>query len=509
MKNLIPYRKIIAALLATLLALTCVACSEQPIEVETQTQPSTQTESVNTEESETILDAGYIHNLGSADFKGETFSFLVQDSPCFIHFYDVNVENINSEVVNDKVYERNLYVEATYHVVIEDEKGGESTPAVFDRLMASGDSTYNAVWLRTDEFFARSITGNFVNLLDVENLDTTKLYWDQNGIRDYAVEGKLYGIMGDISTTANMFTHLLGVNNLVATEYGMTLAEMYQLVFDGDWTFDKFYEYCLKVGHVDTNGNGRDAEDLFAFGTSPSLIFGGWSAAGEKWIVKNEDDAYELAPLTERKNNVLEKWIELANNQSVTVATWNIGSVPGGVDSYGYTYRTKFVNNTLLFSDLDMGEVLDERGVMKDAFGILPLPKYDKSQEEYSVFAYPFYPLLSIPTTIQGDRQSMTGFILEALAAESYKTLTPAFYDIAMGGKVLRDEESTRILDIILRGRSYELLLIYRWSDDTFRNALTNMMTDNSNAISSTYKSNSRGLMRAIEKVQEQLDSQP
>ncbi len=507
MKKRALFQKIIALLMAVLLVFACISCGETPQEEESTVDSVVESE--NSEGSETELDLGYIHNLGSADFNGKTITFFVQDSPCFVHFYDVNVENINSEVVNDKVYERNLYVEATYHVEIEDVKGGGSAPATFDRLLASGDSTYNAVWLKTDEFFARSLTGSFVDLYEVENLDTTKLYWDQNGIRDYAIEGRLYGIMGDISTTANMFTHLFGVNKLVATEYGMTLQEMYQLVFDGDWTFDKFYEYCLKVGHVDVNGNGRDSEDVFGFGTSPSLIFGGWSASGEKWIIKNEEDTYELASLSERKINVLDKWIEFANDEAVTVATWNIGSVPGVTDTYGYTYRTKFLNNTLLFSDLDMGEVLDERGVMEDDFGILPLPKYDKSQEEYSVFAYPFYPLLSIPTTVQGERQSMTGFILEALAAESYKTLTPAFYDIAMGGKVLRDEESTRILDIILRGRSYELLLIYRWADDGFRNELTDMMLKGNNTISSRYKSHSRTLNRAIEQVQEKIDALP
>ena len=53
--------------------------------------------------------------------------------------------------------------------------------------------------------------------------------------------------------------------------------------------------------------------------------------------------------------------------------------------------------------------------------------------------------------------------MVEALAAESMYTLTPAYYDIALERKYMRDEESREMLDIILSSRIVDLDIIFNW----------------------------------------------
>ena len=494
-----PIIRLLTLLLAFLLVCSASACADS-------TPDPTTGSGAEGSDTGSEIPSDYATDLPNKDLGGATIVFLAQSDPCFVHFYDVNVTQYNDGVINEAVYIRNRTVESALHVTITDYDAGSNANEELKRTVLSGDDDYDAAWIRTDYFFATSLEGHLRNIYEMPNLDLSKLYWDQHAQDDYLVGDKLFGIMGDISTSANMFTHLFGINKKVAKEHGVDVSSLYNTVLNGDWTLGAFLEVCSHCEWADLNGNGtRDGLDQFAFGVSPSFIFGGFSAAGEMWIVKDENNHYALSELTQRKIDVLEAIINLTNDKNMTVATWNIGSVPGETDTYGYTYRTKFENNTLLFSDLDMGEVLDTRATMKDDFGIVPLPKYDQSQTEYSVFAYPFYPLLCIPGTVTEEKQETVGYVLEVLGSESYKTLTPAFYDIAMGGMVLRDEESTQMLDLILRSRRYELLLIYQWSGDSFRTQLQDMILNGKNAITSVYRRNEKSLNNAIEEVMEKV----
>lgn len=504
MKKLLKPLPLLLSLL--LLISAAASCSNPGTETGTSAQSSADTAG---SPSESESDNSFVTDLPEANFGGTTVTILVQSDPCFVHFYDVNVTEYNDGVINQAVYDRNRTVESRLNVKIMDVNGGgdSSAPDMLRRSVTAGDGDYDAAWLRTHYFFATTLEGCNLNLEAVPNLDLTKLYWDQNAQEDYLMYGKLYGMLGDISTTATMFTHLFGVNKIVANSHGIQLSEIYEKVLNGDWTMDVFREYCAKCEWSDLNGDGkRDGLDMFAFGTSPSLIFGGFSASGEKWILKDEDGGYVFSELTQRKTDVLQTIIDVSNDKNTTVAYWNIGSIPGVDNTYGYVYRTKFENNTILFSDLDMGEVLDTRSTMKDDFGIVPLPKFDKTQDAYSVYAYQFFPLLSIPSSTDEARRDVIGYTLEVLASESYKTLTPAFYDVAMGGMVLRDEESVRILDIILRSRRYELLTIYQWGGDSFYNALQSMITSGNCNIANNYKKFQRQMDKAIEDVRKKAE---
>ena len=51
--------------------------------------------------------------------------------------------------------------------------------------------------------------------------------------------------------------------------------------------------------------------------------------------------------------------------------------------------------------------------------------------------------------------------ILEAISRESKKQLVPAYYDVALQGKITRDEDSKEMLDLIFNNRMYDIGLIF------------------------------------------------
>ena len=95
-------------------------------------------------------------------------------------------------------------------------------------------------------------------------------------------------------------------------------------------------------------------------------------------------------------------------------------------------------------------------------FGLLPTPKLSESQDRfYCSYSTGNLTAYSVPLT--NPDYERTGIITEAMAALSQSTLTPAYYDITLKGKALRDEESIAMLDLVLNSRHYDMGATANW----------------------------------------------
>ena len=63
--------------------------------------------------------------------------------------------------------------------------------------------------------------------------------------------------------------------------------------------------------------------------------------------------------------------------------------------------------------------------------------------------------------TADSGRYNMIGAVTEALAAEGYRSVTPAYFEIALKNKYTRDDESSQMLDILVSGNTFEPAIIY------------------------------------------------
>ena len=83
---------------------------------------------------------------------------------------------------------------------------------------------------------------------------------------------------------------------------------------------------------------------------------------------------------------------------------------------------------------------------MEADFGILPLPKYDEAQDTYYGRMEDGW-VYVIPNAPQDTE--LVGTIFEALSAESRNYVIPAFFDIALTNKYMRDTDSEEMLNMI------------------------------------------------------------
>ena len=405
-------------------------------------------------------------DLPERDFEGLEIRLLgraYEPNMAVKHFSETVSEEENGELMNDAIYKRNREIETKYNVTIKGILSADKGSLYGDikNSVNAGDNSFEAAFAGISDSSKLSQEGYIADLKTVPNLNLSQPWWDQRAVENLSIGGKLYFTVGDITPWADPFTWIVVVNKELLREY--ELENPYELVRNNNWTLDKFYELCVAVSG-DTNGDGAidefdrhgvmSARENFAF----QVI-----AAGESIIKKNSDDLPYIAINNERASNVAEKIFNMMSDKEATLLVEDYST--GYSDPWFEVLRTQFRNGNGLFY---MGG-LEQMCIFRDLeteIGVLPMPKYDSNQEGYHHILNTYWASsLCIPVT--NDKRDETGFILEALCAESKYTVRPAFYDSTLTQKMIRDEDSAEMLDIILASRAYDLGIIYNWGDIT------------------------------------------
>jgi hypothetical protein len=74
---------------------------------------------------------------------------------------------------------------------------------------------------------------------------------------------------------------------------------------------------------------------------------------------------------------------------------------------------------------------------------------------------------MAIPKTLRDTE--FVGRVVEALSAESWKTVTPTLYETALKTRYLRDDESKEIMDTVIENTVFDFGTVYdNWKGFSF-----------------------------------------
>jgi hypothetical protein len=119
-------------------------------------------------------------------------------------------------------------------------------------------------------------------------------------------------------------------------------------------------------------------------------------------------------------------------------------------------------------------------------FGVLPVPKYDENQEEYSHLIGAWGATCVVfPIHLDEERLTFASAIVEAMSAESMNTLVPAYYDKLLKKRDTRDEEGEAMLDIIFNTISIDAGLTFNWG--SIKTVFTSMISQGPDSFASNY----------------------
>ena len=442
-------KKIFTLLLAALMV-GAAACGETP-----SVQPSDESGSTEPESVESTRASAAV---AGKTYGGKSFDIFVAGNWTneWTESYDFFTEGENGDTVNDAVYRRNTIIEDRYDIKINEinirgeASGGNGNGAqtIIKSVMA-GDAEYDAAMIGTYDVSSLASKGYLLDLnSEVPYLDLTKEWWDQKANEDLSMKGKMYFTTGDISTLDNDCTYCILFNKKLIEQYKMD--DPYEMVRNKTWTMDNFVSMARQVS-VDLDGDTKMTEhDLYGMCIWQDGMLAALNACGGRICAINDKGEIELTLNNERNIDMITKFMGLVCDRSVAYSIYHSGD----------NIENMFANDQVLFYNRYLAIVKKYRNMETD-FGILPFPLYDSAQEEYytTVHAYG-NSFICVPKVVEDVE--MTGIILNDLACESMYTVTPAYYDVQLEGKIIRDDESSEMLDIILSTRLYDVGATYQ-----------------------------------------------
>jgi hypothetical protein len=192
-----------------------------------------------------------------------------------------------------------------------------------------------------------------------------------------------------------------------------------------------------------------DENDRFGLLYQRDTVLSLFSGSGEMIGRKDERD---IPYITLTEESSLSRMIFILESLYDRNSNFNVMTLPG---DFNLGMDAMFQNNQGLFMWIRMVNIVALRSMPTD-FGILPIPKRDYAQAYYSSDVNSWTGVcLAVPAT--NTDFDNTGIFFEALAAESSRSVQPAYYDVLLTGIIARDEESLGMLDLIFGNRTYDI----------------------------------------------------
>ena len=437
MKN--SARSLTLILLAALTAQT-FACGSEPTGGET-TPADTESTAPETEKP-------FADDLGEYDFGGADFTMLVREMRKDL----IVPESETGDVVNDAIFARNSKLAERFNVkikyVVLEDKSATWNQALESSVM-SGDGDYDLVL--PDYWWGCETRGLYLNLLDYDVLDFSEPYWCAGWNDNAEIYGQLYSAVGSMSLDLIRNLEVIYTNSELIGS--LKLENPYDLVYDGKWTLDKMLGMS-NAALSDLNGDGeyKITDDRFGYVSDLQAARALLYSAGMKVATRVADDSYELNFMNERFVDRYKKVYDIINNETscyyMPTGQVDLGT---GDDLNGF-----FKAGNILFLGAGLFDTDNLRDMTTD-FGIIPTPKLDEEQENYVCYNFGTYYAAILKTA---KNPEMSAVMLEALNAESYKSVVGTYFDTALKGKYSRDEETARMLDLILDSTYFDFAFV-------------------------------------------------
>ena len=427
-------------------------------------------------------------------FDGKDVTFFTRNDGSYWEI-EMDSDSTINDTVNDAIFYRNDTVEKRLGIEINQiSQAGTFGPHTqwFQTLRnsvltKSGD--YDCAAIYASQGSALATEGIYYNVNDIEYLDLKKPWWNQSLLKDLELFDTIYFLGGNIAITQVSMAGMMVYNKTIFKEY-FSDTNIYDIVDNNEWTVDKLYELSSQVW-VDSNSSGViDGGDTVGYteytGEGWMDI---WLAAFDIHITEKDDEGYPyIAIYNERTVDAFEKLKKLSYSN------------PGALGYKTERGDTTFINGNVLFSATSLKdcELLRE---MTQPYGALPMPMYDTEQDGYATYPQNGCSLVVVLSTCQDTE--LVGATLELMAAESYRQVTPQYYEVCLKGKYSAAADDARMYDKIIEGIKLDFGFIYA---SVSIGGINNLFRDLQGDIAQNYESNKIKYETSLNTLVDKLD---
>ena len=423
--------------------------SVEGIPYETETEylgPFTEPVPETTPDPPETTDALGLPNL---DYDGEPVRILY-GSDAERNEFDAD---ISGEIIDDAVFARNMTVEELLNVKFE-WKGVASNAShaneyvrYAENMHAAGEPCY--IYAATRRAMSQMLMNDLLlNITSVENLfiDLSKPWYPETLNKDLSIEGTCFYITGDISANALLQMNAIFYNKAVAERFERQSFE--DLVREGRWTLDALIENSKGV-YIDEDASGTKTgcdmygftqatyfdTDAFYFGSG--LSFFKADPTNEYYVIASYEDIASA-----KADNLAQKLYDFFNSPS---------SYVGSSAASSYDYTLPFSSGLALFCHGTLS-LADRNGALsnvEDAYGILPIPKFDTEQETYFTTLSNKAIFWGFNRLLNPETESMITAVTEVMAYEGYTRVAEAVFESVMKQRYAPISDSGEMYDLI------------------------------------------------------------
>lgn len=473
------------------------ACSDRGGETGETTAKPAGSETTATETTSNTDVNGYLKDdiPDGTYFGGNDVTFLIWSDHTMKEFYS---SEVTGDIIGDAIHERNAIVEERLGVKLKyvETPGNDSNKDAYMKKaqidLSSGACEYDIYggYSRTAPIMA--LTGGLEELTALDYLDFEKPWWPSNLVGQCLINNRLYYCSGDIST--NMLWMMIATffdKDLIDSQ---GLEDPYTLVANNQWTIEKMIS-MTSGRYQDLNGNGAaDDADFYGFSIYDINIDAFFTAAGVLTLDKDSTGNIVVSP-TLSDPSVYDLIDKLGNYFTSTKDVRSVGST--SVRTVFFEKRSIFtMDRVFIVAGKDNGGTTDK---IEFEYGILPNAKYSTDQENFCTNMGNPFTMYAI--SIGAPDAGSCAAVLECLASESYRRVTPLVFETAMKVKYASDEKSSEMYDILRSTVSFDLGRLYSNQIGDVYKTMRTQVQSNSKTFASAFKGISKTMEAGIAKI--------
>ena len=412
------------------------------------------------------------------DFEGEHLTILIRD----------NIQNTREwtkEATEDELDEaiamRNAAVADTLNVEVDFELiPSPSHSAYIESLnsMITTDVNSDMHYYDIGCNFSYYCTSSVIRDCAANMLDTTWFpyfdfslpCWNQAIVEDTTFNNQLYYVAGDINISMFDAAIVMWHNKTLydAKREPTDPENIQDLALAGQWTYDELYRWA-SVFYEDSNGTtGRQVDDTYALcmytDGDPCPVDALPYAWDLEFVIENNDRTHSF---NIEGNVKAEQALTKFKNLLTAVGTQR--------DEYqcSTTTKTFAAGKYIFFTDRIFWNTENNMAIreMEDKYGLLPLPKYEASQEQYGTTAQDYYNLLMVidhaESSVPTKGEAVSAY-LQLSCEESYTGVRGYYFNRIIKPKFFGTDDSEgtvtksiALFDIIVDNIEFDYCTIY------------------------------------------------
>lgn len=447
----------------------------------------------------------------NASFNGESIRFIIENTPGNrLNDRSIVADEFSQDIVDRRIEQRNRMVEEQLNVKIELAHSTQ-TPGHISYVLpslVSGADLYDVIGANRHVSISLAIQNNdngslllnYSTIPEDENYITRNApYWAMNVNDSMTYKRASYWLTGDLSLSFSGGLYVSFVNKAIWEENKEEILDLtgyddiYELVKAGKWTIDALHE-TTKIVYADQNNNNKaDIGDRFGLITTTNypidaLIYG-FDIKYTNW----NNGKPELQFKTTYKDLIeanLKLYKFLTDNKGVYVHTPSSSNDVINMFSNG--------KSLAVIDTLSMAESLK---YMSDGYYVVPTPKLNESQSNYSSGLQESTTIFAIPKT--NTKVAATTATLDYMAYKSYEMVTPMYYDLLLKEDYTRDENAAEMINIIRESVYSDFIVSWSYSID---NCTTFMRNNVGAAVTTLLRSMEEKWKNYIEMLLTQIE---